>query len=142
MKEERLKRGDFKKMTPEQQTEWKHYLQKRWRDNHKDKMHAENKKWFEHYKTVKPYICVCKRCGAEFNSPRPYYKLCGKCPTLTELRKNQIRERWEQRRQNILEALELRNQGLTQEKIAKRFNTSQENISRWFREAKKLLTDK
>ena len=34
MKNRRLKHGEWKKMSPENQIKWKRFLQRRWRHNH------------------------------------------------------------------------------------------------------------
>lgn len=134
---ERLKRGEFKNMSPEKQKEWKRYLQKRWRSEHKEVMKKENKYWYDLYRKTKPYKCICKRCGKEFDSPRPYYVLCGKCPSQNELEKRRIAEKKRLREERKNAAVKMYLTGkYSQQQVAEHFGTIQKQISLWVNEYK------
>ena len=120
---------------------WTRYLHWRWCKNHPEFIKKQNKYYFDKYKTEKPHKCICKRCGQEFDAPRPYYKLCMKCPTKTQLKKKEIQFRKDRKKMIAEQAVAMYKTGLyTQQYIADFFGTYQRQISNWVNSARKKLT--
>lgn len=131
---ERLKYGATKDMSPEEYKEYKRRLGKRWRDNNPEKVKAQNRYYSEKRRIEKPYICVCKRCGKNFNAQRNFFKICPECqllPSRTKLFLEERAKRKEKRLQNIEEVKLWYKAGFTQMQIAKDFKVSQKTISNW-----------
>lgn len=139
----RIPYGSSKNMTPEERLEHKKFLAKRWRDSHKDWVKSDNLYWYLYYKETKPYKCICKRCGQEFDSPRPYYKVCGKCPTKTSIIKKEIQMRKDNRKMIAEQAVNMYKTGLySQTQVAEFFGTYQRQISNWVTADRKRLQNK
>ena len=146
MKHKRLKHGEYIRMSDEEKKQWKHFLQKRWRKEHPEKMRESNKKWAQFYNETKPCKCVCKVCGNVFNARRNYLKKCPACVLASHekqsLLKQQLQERKQKRQDFVVTIVEMYKSGLTQQQIADIMKRSQSNISAILRKNKKILTSK
>lgn len=142
----RMPKGINKTFTKKQKEIWKRYLNWRWKKNHPDFIKIENLHWYKYYRKVKPFVCICKKCGEKFNAPKKYYKTCPECltaPSLRDVERRQILERKIKRAAIREQVYNIYITGeITQEKLAEIYNTSQENISRWIRLHKKYLQNK
>lgn len=130
---ERLKRGTFKLLTPEQQREHTHVLAARYRANHRELLRKKYKDWHKKRMKTNPCVCVCRTCGQTFNAPRSCYKLCDNCQKQVHIVAENKRQTLEQKRADyrkmIQEILELAQQGVRQEDIAQKYDYSQVGIS-------------
>lgn len=137
----RIPYGATKNMTDEEFRQYKRDIQKRWRHKHPEYVKKENLYWYKKYREEKPYKCICKRCGQEFDAPRPYYKVCGKCPTKTSIMKKEIQMRKDNKKMIVEQAVAMYKTGLyTQTQVAEFFGTYQRQISNWVKEDRKRLT--
>lgn len=124
----RLARGSFKQMTPEQQRAHILMLGARYRKNNRKKLQERNRYYHKLYMETKPYLCVCKVCGKEFNAPSPNYRRCEECraiPSAAELHRAKMREK------NAINAkiLELARTGVKQMEISRITGICQPAIS-------------
>ena len=130
-------------MTPEERKKHIRFLHMRWKHDHPEYVKKENAHWWQVYKRYKPYKCVCARCGCKFDAPRPYYKMCGKCPPKYLLERKRIQMRKEARALIAQQAVEMYNTGkYSQSKVAEFFGVSQKQVSIWVNKARKQLTPK
>lgn len=133
----RMPKGHYSTLTTEAQLIWIRYLRWRFRQNNPEFIKQQNKYYSEKRKKEKPYKCICKRCGKEFKAQRPYLKLCGKCPTLTEIRKKEVEKRIKEKEKKIRLVAEMYLSGLfTQEEVAQKFGTYQKQVSVWVKSYK------
>ena len=133
----RMPPATLPKLSEEAQKIWHRFLSWRWRKANPEFVKNQNKYYFNKYRKKKPYKCVCKRCGKEFDAPRPYYKLCLKCPTLTEMRAKEAEERKKKKEEKIRCVAEMYLSGLfTQEEVAEKFGTYQKQVSVWVKSYK------
>lgn len=143
MKKQRLKKGEYIAMSPEERLAHKHFLQKRWRENHPDWVKKSNKYWNDVYNDKKPYTCICKYCGEEFGARRAYYKKCPKCIQLShdnqKQKKQEHNERLEKRKIFIDTVIGLYEAGATQQYIADMFHRTQSGIAAILRRHKKSV---
>lgn len=139
----RMPKGHYSTLTAEAQLIWIRYLRWRFRQNNPEFVKRQNKYYSEKRKKEKPYKCICRRCGKEFNGARPYLKFCGKCPTLIEIKKKEIQFRKDRRAMIAQQAVQMYETGLyTQQYVADFFGTYQRQISNWVNSARKKLTKK
>lgn len=139
----KLKYGEGRTLKPEERVLWTRYLRWRWRRANPDKVKAENKHWGEFYKKMRPYRCICKRCGCEFNADRPYRLYCGKCPSKSKLNQERIAAKKKQREQLKNAVVMLYCTGkMTQQEIADRLGIYQKYVSLFIKEKTKELTGK
>ena len=128
---ERLKRGEFIAMSDEEKEKHLRMLNVRWRKNNPDKVRAQNRHFYNVYKTTRPHICICVKCGNSFNAPKSYYKLCDECKNKDwgAIRRNIILEKRKAHKERINFVIELAKQGLFQKEIAEQTSYSQRAIS-------------
>ena len=128
----RLKPGEFIAMTPEQKQEHKRMLNRRYRVKNPDKIHKRNLYFYELYKTIKPCVCICKKCGNKFNAPRKYYKLCDTCRNTDwgKIRTQNILDRRNERIRKHELIIQLAKLGLKQSDIAAQVGYCQRNVSK------------
>lgn len=130
----RLARGDFQKMTPEQQRAHIIMLRARYRERNRDKLREMNRYYTVLYAKTKPFLCVCKICGCEFGACRPDNRtICDACRTKSAQaaaqRRTAIEERQKQRRDRWVKCLELARTGMMQKEISKITGVKQATIS-------------
>lgn len=129
----RLKKGEFKKMTPEEKLLHKRKLQKEWRDKNKDVVSKRNRYWYERYRATKPFTAICMRCGKKFNATRDYYKTCQECMDEKHLNYTifvqERKARVEEREKKYKDILYLRSQGLKETQIANILKVTQSTVS-------------
>ena len=108
-------------------------LHNRWAAEHRDILRKKYKKYYEKWKTTKPFECICVRCGSKFNATRNYYKLCRKCrekiKTKAEERRQALTQKRVAYRDKIQQILEMARTGVSQQKIADKFGYTQCGIS-------------
>ena len=130
---ERLPYGTFKNLTPEEQLAHKRMLRKRDREKNREKRNAYNKTFFDRWKTEKPFICICKYCGAKFNAPRANRYVCPDCHAekhkISELKRivKKIEHDFKKNRNLII--LDLAKKGLNQKEIAITAGVDQRTVS-------------
>lgn len=136
----RLKYGATKNMTDEEKKQHNRYLQRRWRKNHPDFIKAQNKYYYEFYSRVKPYTCICVKCGQKFYKSRKCYKLCPEClenmHKTADLRRKVIVLKQEERQQEYKEIVDMYKNGHSQQIIAETFGRSQSGVSKIIRKLK------
>lgn len=136
---ERLRPGEFKQMTPEQQAEHMKQLRKNWRHRHPEFVKAQNKKFAELYKRTKPHICICKICGCEFNATRKENVRCPKCwkSILEERKQKQFMKEYAMRAKiyMIESVVALARTGMPQKEMSARLGIKQATISAMCRKA-------
>lgn len=130
----RLARGDFQKMTPEQQRAHKFMLRARYRENHREELQEQNRYYSALYAKTKPFLCVCKKCGKEFNARRSDARtICDECRAksaqASAQRRTELRERQIKRRAQWTKCLELARTGMLQKEISKITGLKQATIS-------------
>ena len=131
---ERLKKGTFKTLTPEQQKAHIHELVKQWRQRNQEKVKKTNSYFAKKYRETKPWKSVCKFCGATFPSHRENSnKICPECMAelkhRVEMRKKAIILRRDARKTINAMVLALRQAGCKQKEIAEKLNISQSGVS-------------
>ena len=120
---------------------WIRYLRWRWLHQHPDFSKKQNKYYAEKRQKEKPYVCICKKCGKEFNAPRKCYKICPNCriyPSLRNIKKQNAEKRLKKKIGDIQEAQVWARMGLSQQTIADHFAVSQKTISNWVNNKNKL----
>lgn len=136
----------FKELTPEQKIIWKRYLGWRWKKEHPEFTKSQNKYYYKLYRKTKPHVCICKKCGQEFNAAKKCYKICPRCqfmPSESQIKKQEILERKIKKMAKIEQVYNIYITGeMNQTQIARVYDTTQENISRWIRKYKKYLQNK
>ena len=129
----RLKSGEFRKMTPEQQIEHRRMLHQRWAIKNRETLRKKYKKYYELWKATKPREGICVKCGAKFNATREYYKLCDKCKekihVVAQKRRQILEDKRSNHRAKIQQILDMARKNITQQKIADRFGYTQCGIS-------------
>lgn len=130
-KTQRLKRGELAMMSPEQRREHIRAQQLRYRHSPKGRAtnRRNNRKFAKIYAETKPFICVCKECGKEFNAPSLSRKRCPDCKNniITQADINRARRRKRIAIRSKIIALALR--GMTQMAIAREVGYSQSAVS-------------
>ena len=133
MKKRRLKPGEWKAMSPEDQIKWKRFLQRRWRHNHPEFVSAQNKYYSEFYKKTKPFVITCRHCGNQFNAARYSYHICPNCVEESHKKQLALKQakvtRRKAREHFIQEIIHLWQTGISQTEIARRYNRTQSGIS-------------
>lgn len=136
----RLEYGATKNMTDEEKRQHRRDLQRRWRKNHPDFIKMQNKHFYEFYSRVKPYICICVKCGQKFYKSRKYYKFCPEClenmHKTADLRRKAIVLKQEERQQEYKEIVDMYKNGHSQQIIAETFGRSQSGVSQIIRRLK------
>ena len=124
----RIAWGSFKNMTPDEQRAHLSMLCVRYRKNNPKKVQERNRYFYKLYKETKPFKCVCKLCGREFNAPSVNYRRCDECraiPSAAALHRAKMREK------NAIKAkiLKLARAGVTQMEISRITGSRQNAIS-------------
>lgn len=139
----RMPKSTFKELTAEAKKIWHRFLGWRWRKDHPEFIKKQNYYYYKKRIEEKPYKCICVRCGEEFNAARPYYKICGKCPTKTSIKKKEIQMRKDHRNMIAEQAVAMYQTGrYTQKEVAEFFGTYQRQISNWVTADRKRLQNK
>ena len=129
----RLKYGAFKLMTPEEQHEHSLMLHRRWASKNRETVRNQFKKYYDIWKSTKPFECICVNCNHKFNAVRPYYKLCNKCQENIHINAKEKQEALEKKRADyrdkIQQILEMARTGAPQKQIADKFGYTQCAIS-------------
>lgn len=128
---QRLKRGEFIAMSDEEKIRHKRMLNQRWKRLNPDKVQAQNRRFYELYHTLKPYICICVKCGNKFNAARKRYKLCPECLNRDygAIRRQAIIERANIRKSRHQKVIELGKSGMKEVVIAKITGYCQRSVS-------------
>lgn len=75
----RLKPGELQAMPEEERRAHLREQKKAWRHQHPEFIKRQNRKWGEFYRKTKPCVCVCHKCGEDFNACRKYFVTCPAC---------------------------------------------------------------
>ena len=129
----RLKRGEFKRMSLQEQRAWRCVLNARWRKRHPETVRAKNSYYAKKYLAEKPYDCMCVKCGATFNAYRRSFKWCPNC--IEKLHKNarnrrmREQEKRDLRKDMYAKVVKLSKTKMTQAEIAKIVGITQRGVS-------------
>lgn len=133
MVKQRLKKGEWIAMSPEDKLKWKRFLQRRWRQNHPETVKQSNKHWAEFYKKVKPHLIACRGCGTKFYAARKNRHLCDSCLENRHQRqivlKQELKERKKAREKFLKDITKMWESGIPQTQIAKKYGRTQSGIS-------------
>ena len=137
----RLKPGDFKKMTPDEQKQHRKELREKWlsKPGNKEKAKEINKRCLHNHwlkKKTTPVEKVCSKCGKTvlLAGNKTICDECRAIPSQTSLKQQAIKERAEARKHRDEEILRLNKIGcFTQTQIAQQVGTCQEVVSRVLR---------
>lgn len=128
MKQKRLTYGSFKNMTPDEQRAHMLMMRARYRAKNRNKIRAEQRYYKKLYMETKPYLCVCTKCGQEFNAHRSDCKRCEQCrsiPSKSALHREKVRAR----KEIWAHIIELSRMGMQYKEISKITGYSQHGIS-------------
>lgn len=139
----RLKPGEYKNMTAEQQKQHRKELRENWlsKPGNRELAAAINKKCLHNHwlrKKTTPVEKVCPKCGKTvmLTGNKTICDECRAIPSKTALKKMEIQKRAEARAQRTAEILRLNSiGGFTQSQIAKQVGTCQEVVSKTLRGA-------
>ena len=130
---ERLPYVTFPTLSPEEKREHIQMLRRRFRENHRKELNAQNKKYVELWKITKPFVVTCHYCGNTFNASRKSTTMCPACHAKAQERaqatRNQIQARKDAKEYLITMVKAFHEEGMLQREIAWELNISQRRVS-------------